>query len=173
MKDPEDAKKILDVIVTGADDFLKSEIGVLVNSHSQHDEVVGRFYLKPLTALMSISGEFKLNITFSFDTDLIEQIFKVYCSEIDIGEDEKLQYIDETASDMINIVIGNSTGLLSAGGTIVDISVPYVINEDESFSVPEIKFVATTLYTDFGDMMITAILNTSDSVDEVKEGAGE
>ncbi|NQZ07640.1 MAG: chemotaxis protein CheX [Algicola sp.] len=162
MKKPEDIEHILEVIVDIASEFLQSEIGITVEKTNQKAECSSYFRLKPYTALMSISGSFSMNVTFSFDTSLIEQVYKVYCHELEIEDDERLAHIDETASDMINIVIGNSTSKLAHDGTVVQISVPIVINEASSISIRDVKFLTTTLFTGFGDMMITAMPNTCD-----------
>ncbi len=166
MKKPEDIEHILEVIVDIASDFLKNEIGVEVQKTNQKSECSSYFRLKPYTALMSISGSFSMNVTFSFDTALIEQVYRVYCHELEIEDNERLEHIDETASDMINIVIGNSTSKLAHDGTVVQISVPIVINEASSLSIRDVNFLTTTLYTEFGDMMITAMPNSCDYGEE-------
>jgi CheY-specific phosphatase CheX len=162
MKKPEDIEHILEVIVDIASDFLDKQIDVKVDKKAQKAECSSYFQLKPYTALMSISGSFSMNITFSFDTSLIEQIYRVYCHELEIEDHERLEHIDETASDMINIVIGNSTEQLAFDGTVVRISVPIVLNEAKSLSIKDVRFLTTTLFTSFGEMMITAMPNTGD-----------
>ena len=162
MKKPEDVKHILEVIVDVAVDFLAKEIGITVDDRVQKAQCSSCFALKNYTALMSLSGCFSMNVTFSFDTDLIEQIYRVYCHELDIDDAERLEHIDETASDVINIVVGNSTEQLAADGTMVNISVPIVINEADSLSIRDVEFLTTTLSTSLGEMMITAMPNTCD-----------
>lgn len=162
MRRPEDIKHILEVVVDVARGFLHEQIGIDVLRTEQKAECSSYFRLKPYTALMSISGSFSMNITFSFDGALIEQIYRVYCHELEIEDDERLEHIDETAADMINIVIGNSTERLAHDGTVVKISVPIVINEANSLSIQDVQFLTTTLCTHSGDMMITAMPNTMD-----------
>lgn len=162
MKRPEDIKHILEVVVEVARGFLHEEIGIEVIKTEQKAECSSCFVLKPYTALMSISGSFSMNIAFSFDSKLIEQVYRVYCHELDFDDSERLEHIDETAADMINIVVGNSTEQLANDGTLVKISVPIVINEASSLSIQDVQFLTTTLFTHVGDMMITAMPNTMD-----------
>lgn len=160
MKKPDDIKRILEVIVDLACEFLNNEIGIVVERTSLESPNRQGFGLKPYTTLMSISGCFSINITFSFDSQLIKQIYQVYCRELDIDDSDRLEYIDETAADMINIVIGNSTAQLAQDGTTMIISVPVVINEANPLVIPDFGILTTSVFTAYGDMMITAMPNS-------------
>ena len=162
MSKPEEIKHILDVIAKVATQFLQDEIGVTIDEQQQRVVYSEQLKLKPFTVMMSISGCFSLDIFFSFDERLIEQVYKIYCRELDLDEAEHLEHIDETASDMINIVIGNSTHLLAEDGTMVNISVPIVIKQSKSMSDINVKVLTTDLFSHFGDMMITAMPNRLD-----------
>ena len=159
MSQPEEIKHILDVIVKVAKQFLHDEIDVVTRDEQQFIQSSPDFSLKPFSVMMSVSGCFSLNILFSFDERLIEQVYKVYCSELDLDESEHLEHIDETASDMINIVIGNSTQSLAEDGTTVNISVPIVIKDANLMPEKEVQVLISTLFTNYGDMMITAMPN--------------
>ncbi len=162
MKKPEDVKHILEVIVAVAESFLDNEIGIKVKKEAAYVLCSSQFEFKPVTALMSISGCFRLTITFSFDKTLIAQIFQVYAQGLSFEDNDLALHIDETAEDMINIVIGNSTAELAEGGTTVHISVPIVIHEADGNAIGAMELLTATLFTEFGDMMITAIPADSD-----------
>lgn len=157
MAQPNDIKHIVEVITKVAEQYLLDEIGIHTTEHDTHVCHRKTLELKPFAVMMKISGCFDLNIVFSFDERLIDKVYQVYCRELDLNDDERLEHIDETASDMINIVIGNSTHLLAENGTTVIISVPIIINNTYGLSMIDVKVLSATLYTDFGNMMITAM----------------
>lgn len=157
MAQPDDIKHIVEVITKVAEQYLLDEIGIHTDKHDTYVCQRHELELKPFTVMMEISGCFNLNIVFSFDERLIDKVYQVYCRELNLNDDERLEHIDETASDMINIVIGNSTHLLAEDGTIVIISVPIIISESNGLSMIDVKILSATLYTDFGNMMITAM----------------
>lgn len=157
MKNAHDIKHILEVIVNVSESFLASEIGIRVDRSELAITCGSQFHFKPVTALMSISGCFRMNITFSFDQKLIAQIFAVYSEGLSFDDNDLALHIDETAADMINIVIGNSTAELGEGGTTVHISVPIVIHEANAGPIGTMELLSATLFTEFGDMMITGL----------------
>ena len=99
---------------------------------------------------MEISGCFSFNIVFGFDESLIDKVYQVYCRELDLDDDDRIENINETASDVINIVVGNSTHLLAEDGTTVIISVPVIISEYCPLSMADVKVLSDVLHTNFG-----------------------
>lgn len=157
MAQPDDIKHIIAVITKVARHYLLDEIGIQTLDY--HTNVYRRqeLELKPFTVMMEISGCFSFDIVFSFDERLIDKVYQVYCRDLDLNDDERIEHINETASDMINIVIGNSTHLLAEDGTTVIISVPLIISESSQLSMMDVKVLSANLDTDFGSMMITAM----------------
>ncbi|MFT5162945.1 MAG: CheY-specific phosphatase CheX [Alteromonadaceae bacterium] len=157
MKKPDGIKHILEVIVNIAESFLERESGIPVEKNASYVLCSSRFDFKPVTALMSISGCFRMTITFSFDKALITKIFEVYSQGLSFEDNDLALHIEETAADMINIVIGNATAKLAEGGTTVQISAPIVIHEANAKPLESVALLTATLFTHFGEMMITAI----------------
>jgi hypothetical protein len=85
-----------------------------VTGQSQHLDDVQRLNLKHLTSIMSATGNSKLYLAYSFDEPLIAKAFEAYCQDLDIDEDERAAYVEETAGDIINYHVGNALADLEA-----------------------------------------------------------
>lgn len=157
MKDTVEADHILQAITRVACQFLDSDMALSISCNPPAIQLCNQVTLKPVTVMMNISGCFSLDVTFSFDSSLIEQLFNVYCHELVIDDSERAAYIGETACDVINIVIGNSTELLAEDGTIVNISVPKVLVDVDSLIMTEQSMQQAVVATDHGDLMIIAM----------------
>lgn len=148
-------KFIMDVIVNRTITYLKEEVNVNLKGEGIGVADTKRLDLKQLTALMTIGGNVNMNIIFSFDEDLIETIFTVYTEEIDILPEERLESLEETAGDIINIIIGNATADLTTPGQVISISPPVVLPSAKSIiRYKNTKFHGRVLHTDHGDMSL-------------------
>ena len=83
---------------------------------------IHRLKLKHVTALLNVGGNINMYVGVSFDEPLIEKVFDAYCEDLEIEEDERDEYIEETAGDVINIVVGNSTADLADSGMVINLS---------------------------------------------------
>jgi len=131
-----------------------------INTKFVMDVVVGRTigYLKEeahLTTLITVGGNLNINVIFSFDENLIETIFAAYTKEIEIPPEEHLENLEETAGDVINIILGNATADFTTKGYIIPISPPMVIPAAKSvIRYKNAKFHGCILHTDHGDMSL-------------------
>jgi len=151
-------KQALDFIINRTAVFLSEEADIQIEQKDYQLLDQQHFYLKQLTALMSLSGDISLNVAFSFEDKLIAQILNIYAQELDYADDEYEAYLEETAADVINIIIGNATTDFEQEGTSVHISVPLVMREAKSIGRKKnVTYYSTTLFTRYGQMRITMI----------------
>ncbi len=111
------------------------------------------------TTQMSITGSININIAFCFDQTLIKKIFTAYTADLEIPLKKQSQYLDETAGDMINIILGNATADLANPGSALEISTPLVIKDIESIiQDKDTNINVSNLHTDHGNMSILFFL---------------
>lgn len=159
MKTDEDIKKFLDAVAKRTISILRDEVKInaLEANHECYKE--NHINLIGLTSIISIEDYNKITVVFNYDTSLIKEIFIRYTKNIKIPEGKTQLYIDETASDLINIVIGN---VLSQFGQLTysfNISTPLVLSGSEYVvKFNGIKAYTTKIKTKFGQMQIFCIV---------------
>ncbi|MBF0200560.1 MAG: chemotaxis protein CheX [Desulfamplus sp.] len=125
--------EIIKIISQRAAKFLKDEMAIDTESHEVNLIPSNRFMLNYLTTVLTIGGDININVIFSFEHTLIRKIFEIYTEELDVLPEEEQEYIEETAGDMINIVVGNST-VEFRNREAVSLSPPIMISEAKSIA---------------------------------------
>ena len=153
-----DVAFLIKVIAERAVAFFRDDLHLDVSRITHGQESVQKFQLRHLTSLLAVDGGTGLYLAFSFEKPLIEHAFGVYIEDIEVAEEERENYIEETAGDIINIIVGNATGSLSSQNPPVTLSPPVVISEAKSiFRHKEAQFYTACLETDHGKMDICCI----------------
>jgi CheY-specific phosphatase CheX len=107
--------------------FLREELGLAtqgIERQLHHEELVE---LRDMTAIVGVSSKAGLYIAFSYDDTLIRAMTKRYTAELSIGPDEEDLYARETASDVVNVIVGNCTADLAKHGEIITLSPPVLM----------------------------------------------
>ena len=107
--------------------FLRDEIGMepLAVDHHRHDQKYVE--LRAISAIVAVGSAGGLYIAFSYDLPLIRAMTKVYTAGLSIAENEEELYIHETASDVVNVIVGNCTADLAKRGELISLSPPVLI----------------------------------------------
>ncbi len=148
--------------------FFRRDLHIEVRDVTYNLENAKKLELRYLTSLLVLEGSFRLYLAFSFEKPLIEHAFKVYAEDIEVSEDEWNAYMEETAGDIINIVVGNATATLR-GGPVATLSPPVVISEARSiFRHKETQLCTVCLDTDFGKMDICCIASKEFFNEEIR-----
>lgn len=132
MTDQLDVKGFLDALTSRTTAFFQEELGLGVTGCTFHVDDVQTLDLKHLTAIMSATGAFKLYLAYSFDATLIEAAFAAYTADLDIDEEEREDAVQETAGDIINIIVGNALADVSQKGPSIVLSPPIILTEAKS-----------------------------------------
>jgi CheY-specific phosphatase CheX len=104
--------------------FLKEQLGLCVEKISRrllHEESV---VLREMTAIVGVGSRTGLYIAYSYDESLIRAMTATYAAELSIPPEEEALYMRETASDVVNVIVGNCTADLARQGEIVTLSPP-------------------------------------------------
>jgi CheY-specific phosphatase CheX len=158
MPDQLDVGLLLEAVAERAVAFFREDLALEAVRERRGVEDAQEIRLRHLTSLLVLEGNSKLYIAFSFEKSLIEHAFQVYSDDIEVAEEEREGYVEETAGDMINIIVGNATARLPAGGGAVAISTPIVISEAKSiFRHKDARFYSASLETDYGKMDVYCI----------------
>jgi len=68
-----------------------------------HEECV---VLRSMTAIVGVGSRAGLYVAFSYDDSLIRAMTRRYTAELSIAPEEEDLYVRETASDVVNVIIG-------------------------------------------------------------------
>jgi CheY-specific phosphatase CheX len=132
MNEQFDGNRFITILAGRTEAFFREELAISVKGVGYQADDVHKLDLKPLTAIMSATGSLKLYLAYSFDTELIEAAFAAYAADLDIADDEREDAIQETAGDIINIIVGNALADLAASGPAVTLSPPIILTEAKS-----------------------------------------
>ncbi|MFW2490119.1 chemotaxis protein CheX [Clostridium chromiireducens] len=124
--------------------------------------------LTGLTSIICIEDCRKLVVGFNYDNSLIKEIFRRYTKSMDIKEEETELYIKETASDLINITVGNVLSEFGKRDIAVKISIPLIIQETELLNnFSEINDRIVKIETEFGQMRVFCILSGNTFINKI------
>jgi len=150
-----DAKQLIEDVTDKTISFLDKETSLKVIDKTFEANDQTHMDLKNISSLISIGGNLNAYIVFSFDRDLIFQIFKNYTKGLDLVPEEQATDIEETAGEMLNIIIGNTLTLFQKKGEAIHFSTPIIISEAKRIMRSRnAKFFQSDLDTDYGAMRI-------------------
>lgn len=104
--------------------FLKEQLGlsvVKISRRLHHEQTV---ILRQMTAIVGVGSRQGLYIAYSYDESLIRAMTKRYTAELSVPPEEEPLYMRETASDVVNVIVGNCTADLARQGEVVSLSPP-------------------------------------------------
>lgn len=154
----ENAKNFIEAVATQTGMFILEETGIEVLSIDYQLDNVRRLELSHLTSIMSVEGHLKFLFAFSFDKSLVCESAKVYTAELNLGDETHLDYIQEMAADIINIVLGNVLVNFEIAGKAIELTPPVVITDEKTiYRKKSAKFLTAQITTLFGCMQICCV----------------
>jgi CheY-specific phosphatase CheX len=118
---------ILKVVEHRTLSFMSDELGFVPGGITRRllreDSVV----LRAITAIVGVGSQPGLYIAYSYDETLIRAMTKRYTAELTVAPDEEELYMRETASDIVNVIVGNCTADLAKRGDLVSLSPPVLM----------------------------------------------
>jgi len=136
-------KDLMQCLAQGTQSFLQAEAGVSVTRIDCRYEPVNILKLSYLTSLISVNSSINMFFAFSFEKDLIFSILRQMTQGLDYPEEETPDYLESAATEMLNIVVGNTAEFFAPGGERVTFSPPIVIQEARNM----IRTQGTTFYS--------------------------
>jgi len=115
---------VVEVVERRTIDFMRDELGLVAAdiSHRLHHEESVK--LREMTAIVGVGSRTGLYIAYSYDASLIRAMTKRYTAELEISPEEEGLYMRETASEVVNVIVGNCTADLARKGELVTLSPP-------------------------------------------------
>lgn len=152
---PVNTRQLMTAITDRTISFLKEEAAVDATDSRFKFQDMQRLRLRDLSSLISIGGKLNIYVVFSFEESLITKIFENYTEELELDPDEKVEYMEETAGEMINIIIGNTMMSFQEKGSAIHFSPPIIIPEARHIvRHKNAKFVTSDVDTPHGSMGI-------------------
>ncbi|MBF0257410.1 MAG: chemotaxis protein CheX [Desulfamplus sp.] len=151
-------KSLMDSISRRTESFLKDEMNIQVNGQDIKLVEESRLELKHLTSVVTIGTAPHIFVIFSYDKELINKIFEAYTKELEILPEECLEYMEETAGDVVNIIVGNAISEFDNDGQAINLSPPIVIAQAQSIAKSRtVRFFVNRLSTSCGHMSIFCV----------------
>lgn len=155
------ANELISIISKRTIAFLNDELNIQVKAQDMGLLPLHRLELCYLTTLLTVGGDININVIFSYERKLMEKIFETYTEDLNLLPEERLEYIEETAGEVINIVMGNSTVDFRESKT-VNLSPPIVISEAKSIAKSKSsEFFVNHLRTIHGTLTIVCVAPNS------------
>src|SRR5205085_3912483 len=104
--------------------FLQDQLELSVQKIERRLHHEQSVVLRAMTAIVGVGSCTGLYIAYSYDESLIRAMTKRYAAELSIAPEEEGLYMRETASDVVNVIVGNCTAELARRGEIVTLSPP-------------------------------------------------
>jgi CheY-specific phosphatase CheX len=104
--------------------FMKEQLDLSIEKISRrlhHEESV---VLREITAIVGVGSHKGMYIAYSYDEALIRAMTVRYTAELSFPPEEEELYMRETASDVVNVIVGNCTAELARRGEVVSLSPP-------------------------------------------------
>lgn len=118
---------VMEVVAQRTISFFRDELELrpsAVDCRTHHEKSLR---LRAVTAIVGVGTSVGLYIAYSYDDALIRTITQRHTAGISIPPEESELYVRETASDVVNIIIGNCTADLAQRGELVALSPPVLM----------------------------------------------
>lgn len=154
-----EAESFVEVIADTCEGFLRKEARIEKFKWSFFLNNINKLELKDITSMISVDDKNGIIIAFSYDEGFLKKVMENYVSGIDITEKNYQFYLEETAGDMINIVLGLSIGKYAKSRRIFNFTPPIIINKGKNISSYKgTKFFGGDLSSEFGNMSLFVIV---------------
>ncbi|NDV25613.1 chemotaxis protein CheX [Desulfovibrio sp. JC010] len=158
MSEKETIKSLITAVEHRCRNYLQDEMELPVKTVEHAPQQVKSLTLKDMTALVSLGGSFNVYIAFSFEMKVMKQIFNTYTADIEIDPDEEDMYIEETAGDVINTVIGNAMAEIPEDSVAISLTPPVVLPGARNITRhKDAYFFMTDFITELGTMSVMYI----------------
>jgi CheY-specific phosphatase CheX len=105
-------------------DFLRDELKLAVKDIGRYLHNEQSVKLRDVTAIVGVGSRTGLYIAYSYDASLLHAMMVRYTAELTIAPEEEALYMRETASEVVNVIVGNCTADLASQGGLVTLSPP-------------------------------------------------
>jgi CheY-specific phosphatase CheX len=118
---------VMEVVEQRTISFLSEQFNLVADGISRRLCQEESIVLRSMTAIVGVGSQAGIYIAYTYDDSLIREITKRYTAELSIAQEEEEIYAQETASDVVNVIIGNSTADLARRGELIALSPPVLM----------------------------------------------
>jgi CheY-specific phosphatase CheX len=140
--DPE-ITAVIQVIEQHTIAFLHDQLSMVPNAVDRCLRHEGFVMLRSITAIVGVGSRAGLYIAFSYDDPLIRAMTRRYTEDLSIAPEEEELYVRETASDIVNVIVGNSTADLARRGELITLSPPVLMEGARTIHARRESTIAT------------------------------
>ena len=119
---------VIEVVEQRTIAFMKDQLGlkaVAIQRRLLHKEPV---ILRAMTAIVGVGSKAGLYIAYSYEQSLIRAMMRRYTEGLTVSAQEEDLYIRETASDVVNVIVGNCTADLAKRKELITLSPPVIVD---------------------------------------------
>ena len=150
--------EVMDIIERRTISFAAEELGLSARRGRRRLQDIKQLELRDLTALVAVGPRVDLYIAYSFTAKLIEEIAERFTADLNLPADEMPKYVHESACEMVNIIVGNSTAELADRGKALHLSPPVVlVGAKQIHRHSDAVFATVTLAFDQGELDIAFV----------------
>lgn len=118
---------VVEVVVKRTISFMRDELGLAPTGVTQRQVRAENLRLRDITAIIGVGSKTGLYVAHSYEDRLIRTMMRRYTADLAIAPDEEDLYVQETAADIVNVIVGNCTADLSRRGETVSLSPPVLM----------------------------------------------
>jgi hypothetical protein len=120
---------VIEVVERRTISFLRDELGLVPDGIDRCLRHEGYAALRSITAIVGVGSRAGLYIAYTYDDALIRAMTRRYTAELSIAPEEEELYLRETASDIVNVIVGNCTADLARrhGDLVINLSPPVLL----------------------------------------------
>ena len=118
---------VMEVVAGRTISFFREELGLRPTGVDCRIHRERSLRLRNVTAIVGVGTTAGLYIAYSYDEALIRSATKRHTAGISFSPDEADLYMRETALDVVNIIVGNSTSDLAQRGELISLSPPVLM----------------------------------------------
>jgi CheY-specific phosphatase CheX len=118
---------VIDVVERRTRDFMRNELGLVSTEVNRWLLRADTVQLRAMTAIVGVGSRSGLYVAYSYDESLIRMMMRRYTAELTISPEEEELYVQETASDVVNVIVGNCTADLASRGETISLSPPVLM----------------------------------------------
>ncbi len=127
-----DIETLIQAVARRSVSFLQTEMHLEVEEVARQPQCVSRLVLRDTTAMVSVGGNMGVYIALSFDAPALHHIFQAYTQGLDLPPEQEAMYIEETAADVVNTIVGNALSEAPDGATAISLTPPVVMSQAKS-----------------------------------------
>lgn len=152
-------RDIIEIITDRCINYLEDEFDIKAISKKIYLYEITKIDLGYLSSIVSLEGHITSLCAFSYEKQLIDKLYTLFTDGIEIAPGEEDIYLEETACEIINTVIGNATAKLGKPDSLLKISPPFVLKEAKKLIIKKnSKFYNSIITTDQGKLNLFLVL---------------